>query len=77
VREPDGSVEFTWVNPAPSGGDRYLWGVRTLTGPTTFALVDTPRVSVPAGDGQQVCIEVSIVRADRSASTRPAEVCAG
>jgi serine/threonine protein kinase len=77
VRQPDGSVEFTWVNPAPAAGDRYLWGVRALTGTTTLALVDLPHVTVPAGDGQRVCIEVSVVRADRSASTRPAEVCAG
>jgi serine/threonine protein kinase len=77
ARRSDGSVDFTWVNPEPAAGDRYLWGVRSLTGEPTLALVDSPRVSVPPGDGQQVCIEVSIVRADRSASARPAEMCAG
>ena len=77
VRHVDGSVEFTWVNPEPAEGDQYLWGERTATGRPTLALVGSPRVTVPSGDGKQVCIEVSIVRADRSASARPTEVCAG
>ena len=77
VRLADGSVAFTWVNPDPAAGDQYLWGVRSATGEPTLALLAEPTVTVPAGAGGQVCIEVSIVRADRSVSARPAEVCVG
>jgi len=77
VRLADGSVGFTWVNPDPAVGDQYLWGVRSATGAPTLALLAEPRVTVPATAGEQVCIEVSIVRADRSASARPAEACVG
>jgi eukaryotic-like serine/threonine-protein kinase len=77
VRLADGSVGFTWVNPEPAVGDQYLWGVLSATGQPTLALLAEPRVTVPATAGEQVCIEVSIVRADRSASARPAEVCVG
>jgi eukaryotic-like serine/threonine-protein kinase len=77
VHLADGSVSFTWVNPEPAVGDQYLWGVRSATGEPTLALLAAPTVTVPATAGAQVCIEVSIVRADRSASARPAEVCVG
>jgi serine/threonine protein kinase len=80
-RRPDGTVVFTWTNPAPVDGDRYLWGVRTATGEPELALVDDPTVTVPAaqaggaGAVAPVCIEVSVVRADRSASALPAQGC--
>jgi hypothetical protein len=77
ARLADGSVTFTWVNPEPADGDQYLWGVRSATGEPTLALLGEPSVTVPATAGEQVCIEVSIVRADRSVSARPAEVCVG
>ncbi|MGV8977399.1 MAG: serine/threonine-protein kinase [Cellulomonas sp.] len=77
VRLADGSVSFTWVNPDPATGDQYLWGVLSATGEPTLALLTRPTVTVPGGAGAQLCIEVSIVRADRSASARPAEVCVG
>ena len=75
VRQADGSVSFTWVDPEPAAGDQYLWGVRSATGQPTLALLAEATVTVPGGAGRQVCIEVSIVRVDRSASARPAEVC--
>lgn len=77
VAQADGSVVFTWVNPLPAEGDRYLWAVRTATGEPTPQLADAPTVTVPADQapGGQVCIEVSIVRADRSSSTQPAQGC--
>ena len=74
TRQTDGSVVFTWTNPKPVTGDRYLWALRTATDSATPVLVDDPTVTVPANGGQ-VCIEVSIVRADRSASARPATGC--
>ncbi|MBB2921412.1 serine/threonine-protein kinase [Cellulomonas cellasea] len=78
VRRPDGAVVFTWTNPEPADGDRYLWGVRAATGEPELELVDEPTVTVPAAaaTGSPVCVQVSIVRADRGASARPAEGCA-
>ncbi|ADG75090.1 serine/threonine protein kinase [Cellulomonas flavigena DSM 20109] len=76
TRADDGSVTFTWQNPDPQDGDRYLWGVLTATGEPTYELVDAERVTVPADQATgEVCIEVSIVRADRSRSALPAEGC--
>jgi hypothetical protein len=77
TRQADGSVAFTWENPAPQDGDRYLWGVLTATGEPTLEIVDAPTVTVPAASAAgQVCIEVSIVRANRQASATPAQGCA-
>ncbi|MFI2752465.1 serine/threonine-protein kinase [Cellulomonas sp. P22] len=79
-RREDGTVVFTWHNPEPAEGDQYLWGVRTATGRPDLALVADPTVAVPpvagAAPGEQVCIEVSIVRANRASSAQPAEGCA-
>ncbi|MBO3086843.1 serine/threonine-protein kinase [Cellulomonas dongxiuzhuiae] len=77
TRAGDGSVTFTWQNPDPQDGDRYLWGVLAVTGEPTLALVDEERVTVPADQATgEVCIQVSIVRADRSSTARPAQGCA-
>jgi hypothetical protein len=76
ARQDDGTVVFTWTNPSEQEGDRYLWGVLSATGEPTLTLVDDPTVVVtPDGEGE-VCIEVSIVRADRRASATPTEGCA-
>ena len=77
TRAADGSVTFTWQNPDPQDGDRYLWGVLTATGEPTLELVDDERATVPADQATgEVCIQVSIVRADRSSTARPAQGCA-
>ncbi|MEZ0449775.1 serine/threonine-protein kinase [Cellulomonas sp. ICMP 17802] len=77
TRQADGSVVFTWENPDPEAGDQYLWGVREATGEPQLALVDQPTVTVPAAQAQgEVCLQVSIVRADRRSSTSPLEGCA-
>ncbi|WP_454049229.1 protein kinase domain-containing protein [Cellulomonas sp. Marseille-Q8402] len=78
ARQADGSVAFTWTNPDEQDGDTYLWGVRTATGEPVLQLVEEQRVTVPAADAGtgEVCIEVSVVRADRRASAVPAEGCA-
>ncbi|WP_448629155.1 hypothetical protein [Cellulomonas soli] len=48
----------------------------TLTGQTELELVETDTVTVPADQATgEVCIEVSIVRADRRASADPAQGC--
>ncbi|MGW6129812.1 serine/threonine-protein kinase [Cellulomonas sp. NPDC055163] len=77
ARQADGAVVFTWTNPEPVDGDRYLWGVRAATGEPVLELVEEPTVTVPAAaaTASPVCVEVSIVRADRGASARPAEGC--
>lgn len=76
TREKDGSVVFRWTNPDPQDGDRYVWGVRRATGDPTLALVGTTTVTVPAAQASgEVCIQVSIVRADRRESVRPTEGC--
>lgn len=76
-RQDDGSVVFTWINPDPEPDDTYLWGILTVTGEPELQRVSEPTVTVPAAEaGDEVCIEVSIVRADRRSSAKPAEVCA-
>lgn len=77
ARQADGSVVFTWDNPDPLEGDRYLWGVLQATGETESAVVDALTVTVPAEQATtaQVCIEVAIVRADRRVSAEPAQGC--
>jgi hypothetical protein len=76
-RQDDGSVEFTWTNPDEQEGDQYLWGVRAATGEPQLQLVQDQRVVVPAAEAGsgELCIEVSVVRADRRASAVPAEGC--
>ncbi len=76
-RDEAGNVTFTWINPDPRPDDHYLWGVRTVQGTGTLQVVEEPTVTLPAAQtGDEVCIEVSIVRADRRASADPAQVCA-
>jgi hypothetical protein len=76
-RQADGSVVFTWENPDPQPGDRYEWALRRASGSLEPALVPTATATVPASDAGEgeVCIEVSIVRADRRLSTSPAQGC--
>ena len=76
ARQADGTVVFTWTNPDEQDGDTYLWGVRTATGEPRLEIVDEPTVTVTPAEGGEVCVEVSIVRADRRASTVPAQGCA-
>jgi len=83
-RAADGSVTFTWTNPSPEPDDHYLWGLRTATTEPVLALVSAPTVTVPVAaqrgptpstPAAEVCIEVSIVRADGRASATPVLGC--
>lgn len=77
-RADDGSVTFTWTNPDPMDGDTYLWGLSTTAGTSDLAVVEKPEVTVEAADqtaGEQVCIEVYLVRDDRRMSATPTEEC--
>ncbi|GEA81153.1 serine/threonine-protein kinase [Cellulomonas uda] len=77
VRDASGAVTFSWVNPDPKPDDHYLWGVLKVTGQPELEVVDEPTVTIPAARaGDEVCVEVSIVRADRRASAKPAQACA-
>ncbi|MGY1742156.1 MULTISPECIES: serine/threonine-protein kinase [unclassified Blastococcus] len=77
VRQPDGTVLFTWTNPEPADGD--LWLVRRVdtAAPTVERVGDPALVVSGLPAGQQACIEVSLVRADGRASVTPARGCAG
>jgi hypothetical protein len=75
----DGTVVFTWTNPEPEDGDRYVWGPVVPGEDAALEAVEEPTVTVPtaaAGVGG-TCVEVAIVRRDGRSSTRPAVACAG
>ena len=71
----DGSVVFSWTNPDPEPGDRYLWGVASAGRPTTLDTVDEPQVQVYPDRPGQLCVEVSVVRSDGRYSAEPAVGC--
>lgn len=75
-RRADGTVVFTWANPQPLDGDSYAWGLLQATGEPELAIVDQPTVVVPDPGKDEVCIEVSLVRADGRASEQPTQGCA-
>ncbi|MBD8058448.1 serine/threonine protein kinase [Cellulomonas sp. JH27-2] len=75
-RRADGSVVFTWTNPQPLDGDSYAWGLLQATGEPELAIVDQPTVVVPDPGKDEVCIEVSLVRAGGRASEQPTQGCA-
>jgi len=78
TRAADGSVRFTWTDPAPQDGDRYQWGVVTATGEEPLTLVAEPTATVPAARAPgQVCIQVLLVRGDGRVSSDAARGCAG
>lgn len=62
--EADGSVTFTWANPEPREGDRYLWGAYDPAGSGRMTPVDTPPVTVQPDPSGKTCVQVTVVRAD-------------
>ena len=59
---------FTWANPDPIDGDRYAWArldPAGVAGQTEFVGETSLRVPV---SGEDVCIELALVRADGRAS---------
>lgn len=78
VPAADGTVVFTWTNPEPEEGDRYVWGLVVPGQEATLEPVDRPTVTVPVGPAGpgSTCVEVALVRADGRSSTRPAVACA-
>ncbi|ETY71921.1 serine/threonine-protein kinase [Bifidobacterium moukalabense] len=72
-------VRFAWVNPDPKKGDSYAWSIVGDSGvdmSTQATATDDTQVEVPAGDGPQTCIQVSLIRADRRMSQNPTIACA-
>ncbi|PJM78697.1 serine/threonine-protein kinase [Bifidobacterium scaligerum] len=73
------SVTFTWTNPDQQQGDSYAWalvqGDGTDQSTQTTTTSDTT-VTVDPQDGQQTCIQVSIVRKNHQMSATPTIGCA-
>ncbi|GAA4480858.1 serine/threonine-protein kinase [Microbacterium panaciterrae] len=68
--DAQGGVHFTWTNPKPQTGDRYLVTVVMLSGDGDTKLVDKPETTVAAQSGGQTCIDVELRRADGTASSK-------
>ena len=67
---------FTWSNPDPQDGDRYIWN--RSDGPNAGEKVPTAAETVTVdgvANGSQVCIEVSLRRTTGKQSTEPLEMC--
>ncbi len=73
--DDDGSVVVTWANPLHEDGDRYVWSVVRPGAEPVREIVDAPPVTVTPVPGERTCVEVSVVRADRRESARPALGC--
>ncbi len=70
------SVFFTWTNPEPEDGDMYLWGEQVAGEAVAMETTEDTSVHIPYIEGETVCIEVLVRRADGRASAEPAVGCA-
>ena len=59
-----GEAVFTWTNPDPREGDRYVWYPYTLEGKGESGLTDAETVAVPVDASGTTCIAVLIRRDD-------------
>lgn len=76
TRAADGSVTFTWTNPEPVEGDRYLWGISEPGVEPDLEVVDSTTLTLAAEEAiGEVCVEVSIVRTTGWSSTEAALGC--
>lgn len=69
-----GAARFTWTNPDPRPGDRFIW---TRVDPgleTPAAVVDAPPVVVQ--DSGRVCLEVLLLRSNGKSSAVAEPACA-
>lgn len=71
-----GKVTFTWKNPEPKSGDRYHWRLLEVGVTHTYAVTNTPSVTIPAVKSGNTCIEVQLVRSDGGTALQPAQGCA-
>ena len=73
------TVTFTWTNNAPRTGDTYAWKPIDPDDPDSFTpaqITTQPTATLKHVTDNQICIQVSIVRADRQMSQSPATACA-
>ena len=68
-------VAFSWTNPDPQEGDRYLVGVVSRAGEEPqFEPVEATEATVPADPSGTTCVEVLIVR-ENGQSSDPVSGC--
>lgn len=68
-------VRFTWTNPDPQEGDKFLVGVVARGGAEPdFESIDALEVTVPADPSGTTCVEVLLVR-DNGQSSDPVSGC--
>ena len=67
-------VTFTWDHPEPEAGDTFLWGQQVGGAAHEYSTTSTPSVELPY-NGDEVCIEVLLRRADGRAGAEPAVGC--
>jgi len=71
----DGSVAtFTWDHPEPQAGDTFLWGVQVGDAANEYTATSDTSIDLPY-DGQPVCVEVLLRRADGRAGAEPTVGC--
>lgn len=69
----DGTVEFTWANPAGQDDDRYQWRFTEAGADSQYAYVDEPRLVADLPDGVNGCVAVSVVRGSQASD--PVSAC--
>lgn len=67
-------VTFTWTHPEPEPGDTFLWGVQVGDSAVAYETVEEPTVTLDY-DGEPVCIEVLLRRADGRTGAEPGVGC--
>ncbi|WP_291379195.1 serine/threonine-protein kinase [Demequina sp.] len=65
---------FTWENPEPEPGDTFLWGVQVGDAAVAYETTEEPTVTAPY-EGEEVCIEVLLRRADGRTGSAPGVGC--
>ena len=63
----DGQVTFTWTNPDPMAGDKYLVEELSLADAAPLQVVEAPSVTVPA-QSSRTCVDVTLRRASGTTS---------
>jgi hypothetical protein len=70
------SFTFSWANPEPEEGDRYIW--KRSDGSSAGQPVATASETVTIDgvtNGEKVCIEIALRRSSGKTSTEPLEMC--
>lgn len=74
------TAHFTWTNPQPLDGDTYFWRQVETQGsaPTDAAgaRITEPDLTLDGVTADQICLQISIVRANHQTSQTPLTLCA-